>query len=93
MKFNMLTESEMIQKTKAGHGAYLDLLLSKYEPFLLQHLSKSTANKNELLTLRNVCIQYVRTNFFEKFSEQKHVDFATFLLGSVDEACYFDVTL
>ena len=84
MKFNILTESEMILKAKAGHHAYLDLLLSNYEQFLLQHISKTAMNTAELLAFRQGCIQYVYTHFHDQFDQQKHPDFAAWLLECVE---------
>jgi hypothetical protein len=79
----MLTESEMIQKTKAGNRSYLDLLLSKYELFLLHHASKTTTNTKELLMFRRDCIEYVYANFSDSFNSLEHANFATWLLECV----------
>jgi hypothetical protein len=83
MKFDMLPESEMIQKTKAGNRSYLDLLLSKHEQFLLHHASKIATNPKGLLIFRRDCIEYVHANFHDSFNPLEHADFATWLLECV----------
>lgn len=87
MKFHILTESEIIQKAKNGNRSYLDLLLSKHEHFLLEHISKTTTNIGELLTLRHICIEYVYTHFFDKFEQHKQSNFAEWL-----QECVFSAT-
>jgi len=85
MKFNMLTESEMIQQAKSGNHIYLDLLLSKYEQLLLQHISNVTTDTTELLTIRQDCISYIHTHFYDRFNPCQHIDFATWLLKCAEK--------
>jgi hypothetical protein len=87
MKFDMLTESEMIQKAKDGNRAYLDLLLSKHEQFLLQYISNTITNPKELLTLRHNCVEYVHSHFHDKFNPHQHTNFAEWL-----QECVFSAT-
>ena len=82
----MLTESKMIQKAKEGNRTYLDLLLSKHEQLLLQHLSKTTTSTKELMTLRHDCINYIHTHFYDKFDQHKYANFAMWLPECVSSA-------
>jgi len=75
----------MLQKAKEGNRSYLDLLLSKYELFLLDNLSKFARNPKELLDFRRTCIDYVHAHFCARFDEQEYPVFETWLLECVKE--------
>ncbi|MCL2417399.1 MAG: RNA polymerase sigma factor [Bacteroidales bacterium] len=56
MRLKVLSEDELIQEALNGSEAHLNVLISMYEPFIMDHISKQVENYQDLLDLRqHVC--------------------------------------
>ena len=61
MKFNILSEEELVQEALNGSEAHLNLLISMYEPFIVEHIGKQIKNQQDLLDLRqHICCRIVK---------------------------------
>ena len=61
MKFTILSEEELIQGALNGSEAHLNLLISMYEPFIMEHISKQIRNQQDLLDLRqHICFRIAK---------------------------------
>ena len=61
MKFKILSEEELIQEALNGSEAHLNLLISLYEPFIMEHISKQIKNQQDLLDLRqHICFRIAK---------------------------------
>ena len=60
MRFRVLDEKELIEKAVKGSTAHLDVLLSMYEPFIMENIGKQVKNQQDMLDLRqHVCCKIV----------------------------------
>ncbi|MCL2414849.1 MAG: sigma-70 family RNA polymerase sigma factor [Bacteroidales bacterium] len=56
MRLKVLSEDELIQEALNGSEAHLNVLISMYEPFIMDHISKQIKNYQDLLDLRqHIC--------------------------------------
>jgi RNA polymerase sigma-70 factor (ECF subfamily) len=56
MRFKILPEDELIHEALNGSRAHLNVLISMYEPFIIDNIGKQIKNHQELLELRqSVC--------------------------------------
>lgn len=56
MRFKVLSEDELIKEALNGSDAHLNVLISMYEPFIMDHISKKVKNYQDLLDLRqHIC--------------------------------------
>jgi len=75
MRYKMLSEEELIEEALNGSEAHLNVLISMYEPFIMNHIAKQIKNYQDLLDLRqHICFriarQITKKNYIhqEKFS-------------------------
>jgi len=69
MRFKVLSEAELIQEALNGSEAHLNVLISMYEPFIMDHISKKIKNYQDLLDLR----QHVCSKIASEISEKNYV--------------------
>jgi RNA polymerase sigma-70 factor (ECF subfamily) len=69
MKFSILSEEELIHGALNGSEAHLNLLISMYEPFIVEHISRQVKNYQDLLDLR----QHVCCTIAKQLSEKNYV--------------------
>jgi len=61
MKFTVLSEEELIQGALNGSESHLNVLISQYEPFIMEHIGKQIKNQQDLLDLRqHVCCRIAK---------------------------------
>jgi RNA polymerase sigma-70 factor (ECF subfamily) len=61
MKLTILSEEQLIQEALNGSEAHLNSLISTYEPFIMEHISKQIKNYQDLLDLRqHVCCKIAK---------------------------------
>jgi len=75
MRLTILPEDELIQKALEGSDAHLNLLISMYEPFIMEHIGKQIKNHQDLLDLR----QHVSYKIFKQFGKKNYVHQDKFL--------------
>ena len=66
MRFKVLSEDELIQEAINGSEAHLNVLISIYEPFIMDHVSKQVKNYQDLLDLRQHICSKIATQISEK---------------------------
>jgi RNA polymerase sigma-70 factor (ECF subfamily) len=69
MKFKIFSEEELIQKALNGSETHLNLLISMYEPFIMENISKQIKNQHDLLDLR----QHVCCRIAKQFIQKSYV--------------------
>ncbi|MCL2682122.1 MAG: sigma-70 family RNA polymerase sigma factor [Bacteroidales bacterium] len=69
MRYKILSEEELIEEALNGSEAHLNLLISMYEPFIVEHISRQIKNYQDLLDLR----QHVCCRIAKQISEKNYV--------------------
>ncbi|MDR1951052.1 MAG: sigma-70 family RNA polymerase sigma factor [Bacteroidales bacterium] len=69
MKYKILSEDELIHEALNGSESHLNLLISMYEPFIMEHLEKQIKNRQDSLDLR----QRVCCKIAEHISQKTYV--------------------
>jgi RNA polymerase sigma-70 factor (ECF subfamily) len=71
MRFKILSEEELIQEALNGSEAHLNLLISMYEPFIVEHISRQIKNRQDLLDLRqHVCYKIAKQISNKNYAHQ-----------------------
>jgi RNA polymerase sigma-70 factor (ECF subfamily) len=69
MKFSIISEEELIREALNGSHVHLNLLISMYEPFIVENIGRQVKNQQDLLDLR----QHVCCTIAKKISEKSYV--------------------
>jgi len=66
MKFNIMPEEELIHEALNGSRAHLNVLISMYEPFIMETVSRHIKNYQDLLDVRQRICCKITDQFIRK---------------------------